>query len=1301
MPLIIVRRRLLSAFVLICAVAAVALFSRQTFVKKQEAALAPALNATKTAVLQTDANSNGFVNPGDTLRYTVQINNTGADPALNVAISDTIDANTTLVGGSLIASPLAVNDVYASIGNVGISVPDGASDLLANDLDANNPASTAALVFVAPVPTVSAQGGAVSINTSTGAFTYTPPAGFEGADTFTYTLGNGTGLTDTATVTINVSNVIWFVNASAGTGGTGTLSNPFNCFVGTNCFDDTTLDEAGDNIFLYSGNYTGGQTLLNNQRLIGQGANSTLASIAGINLANFPFTNALPATGGTNPVITTTAAGTNAINLGQGNTIRGVTIGNTTGAKLNATSSVGTLTVGPAAGISDVILNGSGQAVNLTGGGTLAARFASISSTDSPANAININNMGGSFDSPTTTITNPTGSGINLTNSSAAFNFGNTAANGSSSTGVNLSTNTGTITFADLDIAPDSGLRGLLAQNNTNTITTTSGTINTPNATAVEITRNTGTTPLAIIFTSITSNGGAAVGIILTNTSGSFTVTGDGGGANNGSGGSISNKTGTGSDFNGTDGVTLNNVTNVSLNYMNINSNNRNGILGTNVNGFRLNRTNITGNANQTSPDEGGLQLINISGTALDGSNPTSITNTTISNSYEHDVKIENSTGTLTNFSVSNSTFSNNGASTQAGNQFMIQNTGGTATFNVTNSNFTGSTTTGMLTAFGFVADTSAGTLNANVSGSTFQNNNVGISASVSSTGIVNFNYSNNNVTGARANAVNVFANASHTQTISGTISNNMIGTLNQAGSGSAIGSGIRVSNEGSGTATILMNQNTIQEIAQFEGIFVTETINAGTTNVTITNNTIRETDFDRGLLVQQVNGGGTLCGNISGNIFSNIAAATDIRVRQVTGTTRITQKTPTGAADPLELDDANGLTPADISISGTINFNGGSCAQPLATLVNGSENNDFEQFAQSRNATAVNAGLAQESVIVERNASKGLLDITGTYFTRIVSAINETFNYLDSLIMPKAYAQNGAADAAGFTKTNLSGETVNKALGTLPPGENIRVRFDVTVDANIPTNDFSVANTAQITASNHAQINSTTATTTVVHPPTISKAFGESSVAVNATTSLTFTIGNANPSTAFTNIAFTDNLPDGLKIATPNGLVNNCGGGTVTATADSGMVSVSALARAANSNCTIVVNVTAVTEGVKNNVTSTIGSTEGGTGTTAMASLTVQPVTSANVMVGGRVLDTRGRGIADAQIQLTDEDGNLYYARANPFGFYRVNGLEVGKTYVVSIRHKRFEFAARAITVNEELTELNFVATSRSSIRE
>ncbi len=124
--------------------------------------------------------------------------------------------------------------------------------------------------------------------------------------------------------------------------------------------------------------------------------------------------------------------------------------------------------------------------------------------------------------------------------------------------------------------------------------------------------------------------------------------------------------------------------------------------------------------------------------------------------------------------------------------------------------------------------------------------------------------------------------------------------------------------------------------------------------------------------------------------------------------------------------------------------------------------------------------------------------------------------------------------------------------------------------------------------------------------PPTIGKAFGAASVALNGSTTLTFTLSNPNTGLSLSGIDFTDNLPAGQVVSTPNGLTGSCGGGTITAAAGANSVSLSGTTFAASASCTFAVNVTGITSGTQNNTTSAVTSTEAGNGGTASASLIV-----------------------------------------------------------------------------------------------
>jgi arabinogalactan endo-1,4-beta-galactosidase len=124
--------------------------------------------------------------------------------------------------------------------------------------------------------------------------------------------------------------------------------------------------------------------------------------------------------------------------------------------------------------------------------------------------------------------------------------------------------------------------------------------------------------------------------------------------------------------------------------------------------------------------------------------------------------------------------------------------------------------------------------------------------------------------------------------------------------------------------------------------------------------------------------------------------------------------------------------------------------------------------------------------------------------------------------------------------------------------------------------------------------------------PPVIGKAFGAGSVALNGTTTLTFNLSNPNTGLSLTGIGFSDTLPSGQVVGTPNGLTGSCGGGTITAAAGSSSVILSGSSLAATASCTFAVNVTGTTSGTQTNTTSAVTSTEAGSGGTASASLIV-----------------------------------------------------------------------------------------------
>lgn len=88
-------------------------------------------------------------------------------------------------------------------------------------------------------------------------------------------------------------------------------------------------------------------------------------------------------------------------------------------------------------------------------------------------------------------------------------------------------------------------------------------------------------------------------------------------------------------------------------------------------------------------------------------------------------------------------------------------------------------------------------------------------------------------------------------------------------------------------------------------------------------------------------------------------------------------------------------------------------------------------------------------------------------------------------------------------------------------------------------------------------------------------------------------------------------------------------------------------------------------------------------------------PPTSASVSVSGRVLSTFGRGVSNARVILTDQHGVARTARTNSFGYYRFVEVEAGQTYIFTVSHKRYRFLPRVVSVVEDLSEFDFIATN------
>ncbi len=567
------------------------------------------------------------------------------------------------------------------------------------------------------ITATTAQGGTVVMTVSgadLGKYLYNPPVGYEGSDTFTYQITNDGG-SDSATVTLPISGMVWFINNAASTctttaAGCGRLSSPFSdlaSFEAANGDPDVGFARnpaANDNIFIYQSgtDYVGPVTLLSGQDLFGQDSTSTLAALTGFNppsgSAPFPGTNSGDAT---IVKITSAANGINLNSANTSNTINGLTVGNTTGSGINGTT-FGTLTVGDLR-IDEPSGTRTGQALNLSGGANpntdiVNGTFAFVEASGGTGPGIVLTNIdsttgititAGSLSGLATTdfdvdggnasityggtITNTAGRPVDITNKTGGTVDFNGLITDNGGTGVNLQSNaTSTIRF-------DGGLQ--LTTPSHSFVATQSGTlaITDPNGvgTAPDNTlSSTSGTALNVSFTNIHSNGlnftsisagnttaaaDPTSGIVLNTTGttasdGALVVSGNGGTcttAANCTGGAIQNIVTSGH------GISLTSTRGASFNRMFIENTSGSGVRGTAgvvnftfTNGF-INNSG-TGGGNQ----ESNIAFNDPSGSATNAkiTGTVTITNNTLNNARWHGVSILQFDGLLDDVNISNNT---------------------------------------------------------------------------------------------------------------------------------------------------------------------------------------------------------------------------------------------------------------------------------------------------------------------------------------------------------------------------------------------------------------------------------------------------------------------------------------------------------------------------------------------------------------------------------------------------------------------------------------------------------------------
>jgi hypothetical protein len=85
-------------------------------------------------------------------------------------------------------------------------------------------------------------------------------------------------------------------------------------------------------------------------------------------------------------------------------------------------------------------------------------------------------------------------------------------------------------------------------------------------------------------------------------------------------------------------------------------------------------------------------------------------------------------------------------------------------------------------------------------------------------------------------------------------------------------------------------------------------------------------------------------------------------------------------------------------------------------------------------------------------------------------------------------------------------------------------------------------------------------------------------------------------------------------------------------------------------------------------------------------------PTPILSVSVSGRVTTPGGLGLRNAVVSLTNSLGLRQTATTSSFGIYSFQNITPGENYVIGVSSKRYRFAALSMTINDNMTNVDFV---------
>lgn len=92
---------------------------------------------------------------------------------------------------------------------------------------------------------------------------------------------------------------------------------------------------------------------------------------------------------------------------------------------------------------------------------------------------------------------------------------------------------------------------------------------------------------------------------------------------------------------------------------------------------------------------------------------------------------------------------------------------------------------------------------------------------------------------------------------------------------------------------------------------------------------------------------------------------------------------------------------------------------------------------------------------------------------------------------------------------------------------------------------------------------------------------------------------------------------------------------------------------------------------------------------------------TGTNVSISGRVTSAFGLGVSGAIVKIQPTgDGPARTTRTSSLGYYKFDNVLTGENYIISIKSRRYSFASRVIFPTGNMTDVDFVEETSSSLK-